>query len=163
MPPEVTRSELDRRDHGRADGYRVVPGPADLVRRHRLPTRPRAGRRVKLMVSRVDPFSVMKVGFLVSVALGIALVVMTAVMWVLLSAMGVFDSVNELAGQIIGDGSGEEFDVMDFLGFGRVVSLSIVIAVVDVFLLTAIATLGAFLYNIVASLVGGVHMTLTDD
>ncbi|EKA60038.1 hypothetical protein B277_15128 [Janibacter hoylei PVAS-1] len=115
------------------------------------------------MVSRVDPFSVMKVGFLVSVALGIALVVMTAVMWVLLSAMGVFDSVNELAGQIIGDGSGEEFDVMDFLGFGRVVSLSIVIAVVDVFLLTAIATLGAFLYNIVASLVGGVHMTLTDD
>ena len=115
------------------------------------------------MVSRVDPFSVMKVGFLVSVALGIALVVMTAVMWVLLSAMGVFDSVNELAGQIIGDGSGEEFDVMDFLGFGRVVSLSIVIAVVDVFLLTAIATLGAFLYNIVASLVGGLHLTLTDD
>lgn len=124
---------------------------------------PRAGRRVKLMVSRVDPFSVMKVGFLVSVAMGIALVVMTAVMWVLLSAMGVFDSVNELAGQIIGEGSGEPFDVMDFLGFGRVVSLSIVIAVVDVFLWTAIATLGAFLYNIVASLVGGVHMTLTDD
>ncbi|WP_245634511.1 DUF3566 domain-containing protein [Janibacter limosus] len=124
---------------------------------------PRAGRRVKLMVSRVDPFSVMKVGFLVSVAMGIALVVMTAVVWVLLSAMGVFDSVNELAGQIIGEGSGEKFDVMDFLGFGRVVSLSIVIAVVDVFLLTAIATLGAFLYNIVASLVGGVHMTLTDD
>lgn len=124
---------------------------------------PRAGRRVKLMVSRVDPFSVMKVGFLVSVAMGIAMVVMTGVMWALLSAMGVFDSINELAGQIIGDGSGETFDVMDFLGFGRVLSLSIVIAVVDVFLLTAIATLGAFLYNIVASLVGGVHMTLTDD
>lgn len=115
------------------------------------------------MVSRVDPFSVMKVGFLVSVAMGIALVVMTGVMWVLLSAMGVFDSINELAGQIIGDGSGETFDVMDFLGFGRVLSLSIVIAVIDVFLLTAVATLGAFLYNIVASLVGGVHMTLTDD
>lgn len=124
---------------------------------------PRPGRRVKLMVSRVDPFSVMKVGFLVSVAMGIALVVMTGVMWGLMSAMGVFDSVNELAGQIIGDGSGETFDVMDFLGFGRVLSLSIVIAVVDVFLMTAIATLGAFLYNIVASLVGGVHMTLTDD
>lgn len=115
------------------------------------------------MVSRVDPFSVMKVGFLVSVAMGIALVVMTGVMWALFSAMGVFDSVNDLAGQIIGDGSGQEFDVMDFLGFGRVMALSIVVAVVDVFLLTAVATLGAFLYNIVASLVGGVHMTLTDD
>lgn len=124
---------------------------------------PRGGRRVKLMVSRVDPFSVMKVGFLVSVALGIALVVMTGVMWALFSAMGVFDAVNELAGQIIGDGSGQEFDVMDFIGFGRVMALSIVVAVVDVFFLTALATLGAFLYNVVASLVGGVHMTLTDD
>ena len=57
---------------------------------------PRAGRRVKLMVSRVDPFSVMKVGFLVSVALGIALVVMTAVMWVLL--MGELSWGNVAAG-----------------------------------------------------------------
>ena len=136
----------------RPQGGQTAPRPA-----------PRGGRRVKLMVSRVDPFSVMKVGFLVSVALGIALVVMTGVMWPLFSAMGVFDSVNDLAGQIIGDGSGQDFDVMDFLGFGRVMALSIVVAVVDVFLLTAIATLGAFLYNIVASLVGGVHMTLTDD
>ena len=124
---------------------------------------PRGGRRVKLMVSRVDPWSAMKVGFLLSVALGIAMVVMSAVLWSLLSAMGVFDSVNSLASQIIGDGSGQDFDIMDFLGFGRVVSLSIVIAVVDVILLTALATLGAFLYNIVASLVGGLHLTLTDD
>ena len=56
---------------------------------------PRAGRRVKLMVSRVDPFSVMKVGFLVSVAMGIAMVVMTGVMWALLSAMGTIDRVIE--------------------------------------------------------------------
>ena len=153
---------------GDTTAVRTAAGSSQATRRSQAasaPARPapRAGRRVKLMVSRVDPFSVMKVGFLVSVAMGIAMVVMTGVVWALLSAMGVFDSINELAGQIIGDGSGETFDVMDFLGFGRVLSLSIVIAVVDVFLLTAIATLGAFLYNIVASLVGGVHMTLTDD
>ena len=124
---------------------------------------PRGGRRVKLMVSRVDPWSAMKVGFLLSVALGIAMVVMSAVLWGLMSAMGVFDSVNSLASQIIGDGSGQTFDIMDFLGFGRVLSLAVVIAVVDVVLMTAIATLGAFLYNIVASLVGGLHLTLTDD
>lgn len=124
----------------------------------------RRSRRVKLMVARVDPFSAMKVGFLLSVAAGIAMVVMTAVLWGLMSAMGVFDSVNDLAGQVIGGASGEEtFDIMDFLGFGRVVSLSVVIAVVNVFLLTAIATLVAFLYNIVAGLVGGLQLTLTDD
>ena len=152
---------------GDTTAVRTAAGPSQATRRTASAgasrPAPRGGRRVKLMVSRVDPFSVMKVGFLVSVAMGIAMVVMTGVMWALLSAMGVFDSINELAGQIIGDGSGETFDVMDFLGFGRVLSLSIVIAVIDVFLLTAVATLGAFLYNIVASLVGGVHMTLTDD
>lgn len=124
----------------------------------------RRPRRVKLMVARIDPFSALKVGFLLSVAMGIAMVVMTAVLWGLMSAMGVFDSINDLASQIIGAGSGaESFDIMDFLGFGRVLSLAVVIAVVDVVLMTAIATLGAFLYNIVASLVGGLHLTLTDD
>ena len=125
--------------------------------------RPRGGRRVKLMVSRVDPWSAMKVGFLLSVAMGIAMVVMAAVLWALMSAMGVFDSINSLASQIIGDAAGQEFDIMDFLGFGRVLSLSVVIAVIDIVLMTALATLGAFLYNIVASLVGGLHLTLTDD
>ncbi len=124
---------------------------------------PRGNRRVRLVVSRIDPWSAMKVGFLVSVALGIAMVVMNGVLWGLLSAMGVFDAINDLAGQVMGDASGQTFDVMDFLGLGRVLSLSIVVAVIDVILLTALATLGAFLYNIVASLVGGVHLTLTDE
>ena len=141
----------------------VDAGPVSSVATQSAPRPARGGRRVKLMVSRVDPWSAMKVGFLLSVALGVAMVVMAGVLWALLSAMGVFDSINSLAGQIIGDGSGQDFDVMDFMGFGRVLSLSVVVAVIDVFLLTALATLTAFLYNIVASLVGGLHLTLTDD
>ncbi|WP_370891359.1 DUF3566 domain-containing protein [Janibacter sp. GXQ6167] len=123
----------------------------------------RPSRRVKLMVARVDPWSAMKVGFLLSVALGIAMVVMTAVLWSLMAAMGVFDAINDLTGQIVGEGAGASFDVLDFMGFGRVVSLSVVVAVIDVFLMTALATLSAFLYNTIASLVGGLNLTLTDD
>ena len=52
---------------------------------------------------------------------------------------------------------------MDYIGFGRVVSLAIVIGVIDVILLTAISTLGAFLYNVCSALVGGLQLTLTDD
>ncbi|QKE83188.1 DUF3566 domain-containing protein [Arthrobacter sp. NEB 688] len=124
--------------------------------------RPASSRRVKLTVSRIDPWSAMKMSFLLSVALGIALVVATVVLWTVLDAMGVFDKVNGVIGQIIQDG-GTKFDILDFVGFTRVTSLSIVIAVVDVILITAIATLGAFLYNLSSALVGGVHLTLTDD
>ncbi|XVX20306.1 DUF3566 domain-containing protein [Actinomycetota bacterium] len=119
-------------------------------------------RRVRLTLSRIDPWSAMKTAFLLSVAMGIAGVVMMAVLWMILKGMGVFDQVNELVGSVIQDGE-NKFDLMDFLGFGRVLSLSVVIAVLDVILMTALATLGAFLYNLCSSLVGGLQMTLTDD
>ncbi|PRY58721.1 transmembrane protein DUF3566 [Knoellia remsis] len=135
-----------------------------------VPTTPRSaaaaprgtGRRVRLTVSRVDPWSAMKMSFLLSVALGIAGVVMVAVLWMILAGMGVFEQVNGLVGQIIQDGE-NSFDIMDFVGFGRVVSLAIVVGVIDVILMTALATLSAFLYNVSSSLVGGLQLTLTDD
>ena len=100
--------------------------------------------------------------FLLSVSLGIAMVIAVAALWLILQGMGVFDQVNGLIGRIIQEG-GQKFDIMDFIGFQKVVSLAIVIAVIDVFLWTAIATIGSFIYNISSSLVGGLHLTLTDD
>ena len=137
---------------GRPDGAGTAGNPAAAAR----------SRRVKLTVSRVDPWSAMKMSFLISVALGIAGVVMVAVLWMILSGMGVFSEVNRLVGSVLQD-SQNPFDLMDFLGFGRVLSLSIVIGVIDVILLTALSTLGAFLYNICSSLVGGLQLTRTDD
>ena len=124
--------------------------------------RPASARRVRLTVSRVDPWSAMKISFLLSVALGIAGVVMGFVLWTILAGMGVFDQINGIVGEVVQDGQ-QRFDIMDFIGLGRVVSLSIVIGVIDVILLTALSTLGAFLYNICSSLVGGLQLTLTDD
>ncbi|MFV0464214.1 MAG: DUF3566 domain-containing protein [Nostocoides sp.] len=125
---------------------------------------PARSRRVRLTVARIDPWSAMKMSFLLSVALGIALVVMTFVLWTILDAMGVFSSVDEMLGQVLAGGSGSSsVSISDFVGLGRVLSLSVVIGVIDVVLLTAIATLGAFLYNVCATLVGGLQLTLTDD
>ena len=122
-----------------------------------------APRRVKLSVSRVDPWSVMKMSFLLSVAVGIAGVVMVAALWMVLSGMGVFADINRTVAEVLNSSNGSTFDLMDYIGLGRVVSLSIVIGVIDVILMTAIATLGAFLYNVCSSLVGGLQLTLTDD
>jgi len=105
----------------------------------------------------------MKLSFLLSVALGIAAVVMVAVLWTILSSMGVFADMNRTVEGVLNTTNGAKFDLMDYIGLGRVVSLSIVIAVIDVILMTAISTLGAFLYNVCSSLVGGLQITLTDD
>lgn len=147
------------------------PAPTGAARRPATGQRPAARpgqrpgratpRRVRLTVSRVDPFSVFKVSFLLSVAVGIATVVMVGVLWTVLAGMGVFDNLNELLRTL--DREGSNFNLMDYIGFGKVLSLSVLIGVIDVILMTAIATLMAFLYNICASLVGGLQLTLTDD
>lgn len=128
------------------------------------PVRRTGPRRVRLTVQRLDPWSVMKISFLVSVALGIAQVVMVAVLWTVLSGMNVFSTVNDLIVEITtGETGAQGFDLMDYIGFGRVLSLAVVIAVINVILLTAWATLTAFLYNICTALVGGAQLTLSDE
>ncbi|WP_231505180.1 DUF3566 domain-containing protein [Cellulomonas sp. URHE0023] len=118
-------------------------------------------RRVRLAISRVDPWSVMKLSLLLSVAVGIIFVVAVVVLWLTLDRMHVFAQVDDLVTQITGQET--TIHVLQYVEFRRIVSGSMLIAVVDVFLLTALATIGAFLYNIVAALVGGVHVTMTDD
>ena len=129
---------------------------ASAHRKHKGP------RRVRLAVARVDPWSVMKMSFLLSVALGIAGVILTAVLWMILSTMNVFTDIEGVL-QSLQTTTSDPFSIKDYIGFGRVVSLSIVIGVIDVILMTAIATVMAFLYNICSALVGGVQLTLTDD
>ena len=138
------------------------PGSSTATSTGTMPHAPSAGpRRVRLAVAKIDPWSVMKLSFLMSVAVGIMIVVAAAVIWYTLDAQAVFTQVNSTIAEITGDP--EFFDLLEYMAFDRVLSLATVIAVVDIVLLTALSTIGAFLYNIVAALVGGIHLTLTDD
>ncbi|MBE7700212.1 DUF3566 domain-containing protein [Oerskovia sp. Sa1BUA8] len=118
-------------------------------------------RRVRLAISRVDPWSVMKLSFLLAVAIGIMTVVATAVLWTVLDGMGVFTETDALIRSIVGEES--KVDVLQLVEFNRVVALSTLIAIVNMVLITALSTIMAFIYNIVAAMVGGIHLTLTDD
>jgi hypothetical protein len=123
---------------------------------------PGGTRRVRLTVSRIDPWSVLKLSFLLSVALGIGLVTATIVLWIMINIMGVFDGLNDILQNTDSEG-GTSFDVYNYVGLGRVISLSTFISVLNVIIIMALSTLGAFLYNTAASLVGGLHITLSDD
>lgn len=132
--------------------------------------RPRTGarttprtRKARLRVAKADPWSVMKVSFLLSIALGICTVVAAAVLWLVMDAMGVFSTVGGTISEATGSNESNGFDLQSFLSLPRVLIFTSVIAVIDVVLATALATLGAFIYNLSAGFVGGVELTLAED
>lgn len=125
-------------------------------------TTPRT-RKARLRVAKADPWSVMKVSFLLSIALGVCTVVAAAVLWMVMDAMGVFSTVGGTISEATGSNESNGFDLQSFLSLPRVLIFTSVIAVIDVVLATALATLGAFIYNLSAGFVGGVELTLAED
>jgi Transmembrane domain of unknown function (DUF3566) len=123
---------------------------------------PRRTRRARLRLVQVDAWSVMKTSFMLSIALGIVLVVAVAIIWSVLGAAGVWESINSIVQQALGDNS-EPFDIQEYVGTSRVLGFAMIVAVLDVVLITAMATLGAFLYNLSAALLGGIEVTLAED
>ena len=126
-------------------------------------TRSRGTRRARLRLVHLDPWSVMKTAFLLSIAVGIVFVVAVAVVWSVLGAAGVWDSINKTVSDLVGGDSASSFDVQNYVGTSRALGFAMIVAVVDVVLITAIATLGAFLYNLAAALLGGIEVTLAED
>ena len=123
---------------------------------------PRAGRKVQLAVTRIEPWSAFKMSLLLSTAAAVGFIVGTILLWSVLKGMGVYDDIDGVI-KSLQSNTADPFSIMDYIGLGRVTSLAMVIGVVDVVLLTALGTLGAYLYNVCASLVGGVQLILTDD
>ncbi|MEU2712782.1 DUF3566 domain-containing protein [Streptomyces sp. NPDC007205] len=138
--------------------------PAGAVRRPRTGARtaPRT-RKARLRVAKADPWSVMKVSFLLSIALGICTIVASAVLWMVMDAMGVFSTVGGTISEATGSNEANGFDLQAFLSLPHVLTFTTIIAVIDVVLATALATLGAFIYNLSAGFVGGIELTLAED
>jgi hypothetical protein len=126
--------------------------------------RPRGTRRARLRLVHLDPWSVMKTSFLLSIAFGIVTVVSVFLVWSVLGAAGVWSSINNTVSDTVSSGNNvSDFNIEDYLGMSRVLGFTMLVSVIDVILITAIATLGAFLYNMAASLLGGIEVTLAED
>lgn len=118
-------------------------------------------RTVRLTIASIDPWSVMKMAFLLSLAIAIAMLVATLVLWLVLQATGVMGNIESTLSEIAGAESADQ--LLALVSLGRVMATAFVLALVNIVLMTALSTLFAFLYNIGASIVGGFHLTLTDD
>jgi transmembrane protein DUF3566 len=151
-----SREGMDRNAQQRRWERRFTPQRVEPPDRARV-------RRARLRAVRVDPWSVMKTAFLLSIAFAVVTVVAVTVVWNVLQAAGVYDSISRTVTDVLGSASDTRFDLEDYIGLQRVLGFTALICVVDVVLITAIATLCAFLYNLSASLLGGLEVTLAEE
>jgi hypothetical protein len=167
QPEPQARSVQPVTDPAAPERTAPVPVPAGraAATSRRTPSAPsRAPRRARLRLSRIDPWSVMKVSFLLSIAFGIVTVVSVFMVWSVLGAAGVWSSINNTVSDTVSSGNNvSSFNIEDYLGMSRVLGFTMLVSVIDVILITAIATLGAFLYNMASSLLGGIEVTLAED
>lgn len=119
-------------------------------------------RKARLYVTRVDPWSVAKAAFILALAIGVVIVVAVGVLWFVLDTLGVFQTLARNVDEVVGNAQ-SNFDLMSLLGFSRVMGVAVVIASVEVVLVSLFATLFAFMYNLSVGLTGGVEVVLTDD
>lgn len=118
-------------------------------------------RQARLSLVHVDPWSVTQLAFVISTALMIVAVVAVTAFWLVLNLTGVWDNLNDTINSVLSSEDGT-FDVENYLGFGRVVGLTLVLSAINVVLMTALAAIGARLYNAATHLVGGIQVTFRD-
>lgn len=155
-------------DRGRTSKASTPSGSAGTASTGRPSTRPAESasartRTARLRLVHLDPWSVMKTAFLLSIAIGIIAIVAVTIIWGVLGAAGVWDSINSSVQKTVGSDTSKPFDITDYMGTSRVVGFTMIASVIDVVVLTALATLGAFVYNLAATLLGGIEMTLAED
>lgn len=118
-------------------------------------------RRARLVVQKVDTWSVAKLIFLLSIALGIVTVVASVILWLFLQASGAFAGVNQLISSL-GTGS-TTVDISQMISLGQVALVTTIFAVVNTVVFTLLGMIAAILYNLAAKLVGGVTLALSDE
>ena len=130
------------------------------VREKRRGGAPRA-RRMSLSLTRIDAWSAAKVAFMLSIAGGIIQIVAVALLWGMLNVVGVFDQVTQIVSSTGLDAGG--FDLTNVFSLGTVLSAVTIFSIVEVVLITVLVVIFTLLYNVVSTLVGGIHVTLGDD
>jgi hypothetical protein len=120
----------------------------------------RGPRRARLQLRHIDIWSAFKISFVLSIAMFFIWMVAVGVLYGVLSALGVFDTLNELFGQL-GTASGSEVGG-DVVTPGLVFGGAAVIGAINIVLMTALFTVGTFIYNLCSDLVGGLELTLSE-
>jgi Transmembrane domain of unknown function (DUF3566) len=148
------------------DPPKVKPGPAvaAVAGTRSKPKGPakRSARQAHLTIARVEPWSVMKFSFVVSLVAFVILFVAVSVIYGTLSALGVFTSLQHVVQSVTSSQDSTGVNAARWFTASRVLSYTALLGALNIVLITAMCTIGAVVYNLTSRLIGGVEVTLRE-
>jgi hypothetical protein len=139
-----------------------APAPATVRRAPPKAAAKRSVRQAHLTIARVEPWSVMKFSFVVSLVAFVILFVVVTVLWGSLSALGVFDSLQRVVASVTSSQASTGTNVAKWFSASRILGWTALLGSLNIVLITAMSTIGAVVYNLTSRLVGGVEVTLRE-
>jgi Transmembrane domain of unknown function (DUF3566) len=145
-----------------AAGENPAPARGAAARKTSAAQPKRTARQAHLTVARVEPWSVMKFSFVVSLVAFVILFVAVSVLYGALSALGVFDSLQRVVSDVTSSQGSAGVNAKAWFSASRVLGYTALLGSLNIVLITAMSTIGAVVYNLTSRLVGGVEVTLKE-
>jgi hypothetical protein len=154
-PPKAPRTQTQQGQGPSIGGQR--PAPAGFPAQGGP-----SSRKAQLAIARIEPWSVMKFSFMISLVGWVILFVAVALMYFVLQKIGVFTSIEHTVGLVTASKNRAGTNAASWFSASRVLGYTMLIGAVNVILITALATIGSVLYNLVTMLAGGIEVTLKE-
>ena len=119
-------------------------------------------RRAQLSLERIEPWSVMKFSFLISLVGWVVLFVAVAIIFFTLSKLGVFTKIEHTWGLVTTSKNHPASSASRWFSASRVLGYTMLVGAVNVIVMTALATVGAVIYNLLSTFSGGIEVTLKE-
>ncbi len=104
----------------------------------------------------------MKLSFVVSLVAFVILFVAVSVLYGTLSTLGVFESLQKVVSSVTSSQGSAGVNAAKWWSASRVLGYTALLGSLNIVLITAMATIGAVVYNLTSRLVGGVEVTLRE-
>ena len=137
-------------------------GPVTMRNTARKGQSKRSARQAHLTIARVEPWSVMKFSFVVSLVAFVVLFVAVIVLYGVLSGLGVFDSLQRVVQSVTSSQTSAGVNAKAWFSASKVLGYTALLGSLNIVLITAMSTIGSVVYNLTSRLVGGVEVTLRE-
>lgn len=119
-----------------------------------------SSKQVRLRLVHIDFWSATKNSFIVALSTAVILAVFNFGAWLLLTVLGVVDTLNGIVSSIIGV---DFLGLTDLMSFPSVMVFTVVQVITIIVCGTVLGALGSLAFNFIARITGGIRIAFTND